>query len=169
VRYWILKQRARRLGMHLSGPDGDIRDWIGLAERDGFASSWRGPSNPRDRVFEVPAGDLVIVWDSLERVVWEANVSLGRASWHAWRDEETEELVEGFGLELVRVAAFPCYIDEEDFDAIAGPTNAFGRRTEGRITLHPLPSKIGADFWKRIIDAAAEHYLDRSVEEETGS
>jgi hypothetical protein len=144
----------------------EISDWIALGERDGFESSWRGPSNPRDRVFEVPAGDLVIVWDTAERVIWEANVSLGRASWHTWTDVEADEEVSGFGLELVRVAAFPCYVSESDFDAIAGPTNDAGRRTEGRITLHRIPTAIGADFWKRIVDAAAESYLDR---EETGS
>lgn len=163
MRYWILKQRGRRLGMTWNREPGDEADWIAIGERAESSWSWRGPSLPRERVFELQAGDLVIVWDSLERFVWEADVALGRSSWHTWTDENDEE-VSGWGAELVRVAAYPCDVTDEEAEEIKGPLNAAGRRSEGRITLHSLHPKVGAALWTRILSAAATEYLGEEEE-----
>lgn len=156
---WVMKQRGRRLGMTWDVREGDRLDWIDLATVNESGTNWRGPSYPREAVYEVPAGDLVVVWDTAEKIVWEANVSLGRVSFHTWTDVEADEEVPCFGLEMVRVAAYPCIPSDEDYEAIVGDRNAAGRPIHGRVTLHRLPRAIGFGLWKRIVNAAAEYHL----------
>lgn len=138
---WIMKQDGLRVGMTWNQEPDDWRDWIGL----GGDVDWRGPSSPRDTVYHVPAGDLVVVWDVRERFVWEATVSLGRATVQSWYDHVDERTVRGPALWMIRIAAFPCEVPEDEVHA-----------QTGRTTLHRVKPELGLDWLKRIVDAAVE-------------
>jgi hypothetical protein len=154
TRHWVLKQAQNKLHEDVRATLDDL-----IVPPIGEAI-WRGPSNPRSEVFDVPEGDLVIVWDTRLLVVWEANVSLGRTSQHEWFDYERHEWVSGPGLEMVRIGGYPCEVTAAEYDAIVGPRNAAGRPKRARRTLHPLPPEHGAAMWHRIVQGVSERFID---------
>jgi hypothetical protein len=142
-----MKQDALRVGMTWGEVDEDWRDWV----RIGGEPFWRGPSSPRDTVFHVPAGDLVVVWDVRHQFVWEASVSLGRATVERWYDEVIERERIGPALWMTPVAAFPTEVEDDERNAIT--------RT-GRVTLHRVKLDVGLALWRGVVAAAVEDVLD---------